>query len=290
MIYIFSALYQEAAGIIRYYGLKRQDMDKRFQVFAKDNIILTVTGTGLVMASSVVACVLTHYGAGKKDLLINIGTCAGMEGRSGIFLCHKLRDEMTGRTFYPDLLWKSDLAQAEVTTVAKILTGEDIRRRNESLTEDEVMLYDMEAAAVYQAGSLFMGPHQMSFVKVISDAGVNSEKNPQRILSDIQELMKNYLKEIVNYIDKMSEVDRILEDNMADPVTAQEQDRLDGLARDLWCSQSMKNELKQYYRYCVLAKIPFWDYVLQGYSEEKIPCRNRREGKDVLNELTGKIL
>lgn len=33
-------------------------------------------------------------------------------------------------------------------------------------------LYDMEAAAVYQAGAYYFGPHQMTFLKVVTDHGV----------------------------------------------------------------------------------------------------------------------
>ena len=45
--------------------------------------------------------------------------------------------------------------------------------RERAANREAVVLHDMEGAAIYQAGSYWLGPHQMSFIKVISDHGTD---------------------------------------------------------------------------------------------------------------------
>ena len=70
------------------------------------------------------------------------------------FSGNKLTEQMTGRTFYPDMLMKANFRECEIVTVARVL--------NEG---SDSVVYDMEAAAVYQAAAFFVGPHRMHFIK-----------------------------------------------------------------------------------------------------------------------------
>lgn len=284
MIYIFTALYKEAAGIIQYYGLKRQDVDKRIQIFAKDDVVLTVTGVGAVNAATVVSYVLTRYGATDTDFLVNLGTCAARTSlEREIFLCNKITDDVTGKTFYPDVLWKHDFKEISVTTVSNVLEQKDIA---ESVSQETV--FDMEASAIYQAGSFFMGPHQMNFVKVVSDAGVDEGTSTTL---DIEKMLKLHLREIVNYLEELKCISKdLLEKKEQIQDTREGKERFNKLTADMKCSVTMENELKQYYEYSRLAGIDFWEKVECYYREEILPCKSKREGKDILNELTGKLL
>ena len=71
-----------------------------------------------------------------------------------IFLGNKLTEQMTGRTFYPDMLMKANFRECEIVTVARVL--------NEGC---DSVVYDMEAAAVYQAAAFFRGTASYAFYK-----------------------------------------------------------------------------------------------------------------------------
>ena len=78
MIYVVTALYQEAHGFIRELELKKNTAYAPFEVFDNENagIRLVVTGVGEIAAAAVVAAVCARDGADAADFLINIGCCA----------------------------------------------------------------------------------------------------------------------------------------------------------------------------------------------------------------------
>ena len=78
MIYVVTALYQEAHGLIRELELKKNTAYAPFEVFDNENagIRLVVTGVGEIAAAAVVAAVCARDGADAADFLINIGCCA----------------------------------------------------------------------------------------------------------------------------------------------------------------------------------------------------------------------
>ncbi len=87
---------------------------------------------------------------------MNVGCGAGFSSdicMGSIFLGNKLTEQMTGRTFYPDMLMKANFRECEIVTVARVL--------NEG---SDSVVYDMEAAAVYQA-AVFRGTASYAFYK-----------------------------------------------------------------------------------------------------------------------------
>lgn len=191
MIYVMMALYQEAHGLIRELELKKNTAYAPFEVFDNESagIRLVVTGVGEIAAAAATAAVCARDGADASDFLINIGCCAtgcckpadrgmdsccaaaegaaggceivdrGMDSGSGaanaaqigdLYLCHKITEQATGKTFYPDILYRHPWKERE------LVTGMQPLQR----TAAQGVLYDMEAAAVYQAGIrfFFSGP------------------------------------------------------------------------------------------------------------------------------------
>lgn len=147
MIYIFSAFYAEAKNIIDHYGLKKEKSLEtvRFDVFANDSIRLVITGVGEINAVAAVSNIGGAYGISPDDEILNVGcgACFSSETCLGsIFLGNKLTEQMTGRTFYPDMLMKTGYRECEIITVVKVL--------NEG---SKPVVYDMEAAAIYQAAA-----------------------------------------------------------------------------------------------------------------------------------------
>lgn len=286
MIYLFMALYQEAQGLISHYQLKKDTANSRFQVFCSEEskLCITVTGPGEVAAACAVGCICTRYHAGRGDFLINIGACAANLPTGSIFLCNKLVEEETGKTFYPDVLYRHSFPEGCVVTGRKVLRASadmDIRTENR---EREAVVYDMEAAAVYQAGAYFFGPHQMSFLKIVSDQG--AEENVSR--ENIQNILEENQKGIVDYIEMLLSCSAGLREECSTKLSDYiDQDRL---CADFHCSQVMRMGLQQYIRYCELAGIDYGSKIKAMYEDGRLPCRDKREGKVRLEELKRELL
>ena len=209
MVFVFMALYPEAKPVIKRLGLRKRTDRTRFQEFVSEDleVVLAITGVGPVAAAAAVAAVLTEYDAGPGDQLLSVGSAAALRGEpgtvgtkdsscgdnqssvkpakagfnSGIFLLNKLLDQNSDRTFYPDMLIKSDLMEASCITGSTVLSQRAAAFM--AVAAEGYDLYDMESAAVYQAGNLFLGPHQMSFIRVVSDRGTEAEDR-KKVVSD----------------------------------------------------------------------------------------------------------
>ena len=203
MIFIFTALYCEARMIIEAFQLEKNVQNTRFQEFYREDakIRLTITGVGEIAAAAAVAGCCAQYpgspeAAPEEDFLLNLGICGGNDGMEGVFLCNCLTEQATGKSFYPDMLYRHAFPEAQIVTgmtpwkgrpeyAAGLRSGEGcagtaVREDSggscgagKGGTESEGSLYDMEAAAVYQAGRFFFGPHRMMFLKVVSDHGAD---------------------------------------------------------------------------------------------------------------------
>ena len=280
MIYIFAALYQEAYGLIRAYDLKKNMTQKRFQVFENEEkgICLTITGSGAIAAATAVSSIATEKRAGEADFLVNIGTCAA-NVQQGIFLCNQIREACTGRTFYPDLLYAAPFGEAAICTVSQVMTQVPASALEQE--EDRtILLYDMEASAVYQAGSYFFPPHKMSFLKVVSDQGISGKIDPVHL----EEMLEAHLPRIEQYLE-------ILTQTCIEKDTGYtEKEQLEAASREFCCSVTMQANLKQIFTYCTLAKIDYKE-VLDGMRRAgDLPCKNRREGKRKLEQFKQAIL
>ena len=274
MIYIFSAFYAEAKNIIDHYGLKKEKSPEtvRFDVFANDSIRLVITGVGEINAAAAVSNIGGVYGISPDDEILNVGCGAGFGNETclgSIFLGNKLIEQMTGRTFYPDMLMKTNLMECEIVTVARVL--------NEG--RDSVV-YDMEAAAVYQAAAFFVGPHRMHFIKLVSDAG---ERIDQWKITELFALQE---EKICGYIDMLLSVGG----NKASIDDTKSAWNIDGLISDMRCSKVMGDQLAQLIKYCRLSGIDYKAVLDEYYTKGMLPCESKREGKKCLFELKQTLL
>ena len=274
MIYIFSAFYAETKNIIDHYGLKKEKSPEtvRFDVFANDSIRLVITGVGEINAAAAVSNIGGAYGIAPDDEILNVGCGAGFGNETclgSIFLGNKLTEQMTGRTFYPDMLMKTNLMECEIVTVTRVL--------NEG--RDSVV-YDMEAAAVYQAAALFVGPHRMHFIKLVSDAGERIDQ------SKITELFALQEEKICGYIDMLLSVGG----NKASIDDTKSAWNIDRLISDMRCSKVMGDQLAQLIKYCRLSGIDYKAVLDEYYTNGMLPCESKREGKKCLFELKQRLL
>lgn len=297
MIYIFVALYPEAKHLIETLQLKKRNSAFKFQqYYSEDGICLTITGCGSIAASTAVGAVCACGEIKDNDILINIGTCAGDKLKlNRIYLVHKMTEYVTGRTFYPDMLYGNSFEEAELVTMPVVMSNRrEIEAEHlcesglggeEANIQTGKVLYDMEGTAIYQAGAYFVGPHQMQFLKVVSDGGDGEAVTPKAV----EGYMQLHLEVIVQHIRRMQKLSQEL-GCRAEVFTEEEGERLAKLGSDLHCSATMQAELEQLCRFWKLSGVPYEDKILSYYEQGTLPCRDKREGKVWLNELRRELL
>ena len=305
MIYIFAALYAEVKPLIEALQLKKRMDSSHFQQFiSRDGeLLLTLTGVGMISAAAVVGAVLSQGVAGVTDLLLSVGSCAELHASFGseipdakTYLLHKLINESTGRSFYPDIVLDAQIPEAACITGAKILESpaskltpqkscEDMEHyKQEALAGAGPLLYDMESAAIYEAGSIYLGPHQMHFLRFVTDTGTE-QVSRQRLEARAGEAADV----ILPYITKLQEFMRMLQARQSIQTPEQEME-ISRLGEELHCSAAMYHELRQYLKFAILSGL-HWESVVDALRKTgKLPAGDRRAGKKVLNEIKHAIL
>jgi|GEM_PF-182368 len=217
------------------------------------------------------------------------GTDDGTEGASNtdIFLINKIFDQNVDRTFYPDMLIKSDIHEASVVTGSTVLT--DRARAFMDVAAADYDLYDMEAAAVYQAGAFFVGPHQMSFMRVVTDHGINEDGYDLGAMAGmVTACVDKNVDKVVDFVDKI--VDKSLEDEKKSNVLGPEDNLMvDKVIEDAHFSRVMQDQLRQYVKYAILSGIDWRSTVEELYRGGALPTRDKRSGKRVLDAIRNSI-
>ena len=282
MVYVFCAFYGECSGLIKHYNLKKRQTDKyyRFDVFENENqpVRIILTGQGSVMAAAAVSGAASFFGIKAEDAIINVGTCAGYYEPGQVFICNKITEEATGRTFYPDMILRSGLPERGLVTVPVVIN----KPIHEYVNKDShnMALYDMEAAAIYQAANLYVGPHRIGFVKVVSDNG------------DIEGLTPDFIKKLMaEAVDEMaSYVDMFVTDTH-DMCRAEESTQFTNqLCKDLHCSKVMENQVRQLIKYLSLEGTDYMTYINRLYDEGRLPAHDKKNGKVCLDEIKRELL
>ena len=277
MLTIVCALFAEAQEIIQKFQLKKEIARTHFQMFTdeKQEIRLVITGVGAVAAATAVAEVSTLHVPGKSDLLLNFGTCAaGNDIPIGeVFLCCKITEECSGRTFYPDMLYRHPFAETELVSCVKIKTPAKMQISGSG------EIYDMESAAVYQAGNYYYGPQQMQFIKIVSDHGALGHTEIPH-----SEAVCRYVSDLCGLSTSKGELEkkRIL-------LKQQTKKEAAVLGEQLHCSTVMQRELEQLLWYRKLTGT--FDVALPEAlrNQGRLPSRDKREGKKILDELKGQL-
>lgn len=288
MIYIFTALYHEAQCIITSFDLKKTADSSQFMQFSNETaqIRLTVSGVGEIAAAAAVSSTCTQAPPKRTDLLCNIGICAGAGEQEGIYMIHKITEQASQKTWYPDILYRHPFPEAEIITAMKPWAGDTIGAGGPAFADavdGRTVLYDMEAAAVYQAGAYFFGPHQMQFLKMVSDHGTGqlSGMNWPNACK-VTQLMEQYKEPVTAWISRLGQTARqggLPRERAADERLEQ---LVQQLCTDLHASHAMEMTVRKQVRYLVLTGADYAGVLQKWYQENKLPCRNRKEGKQIL--------
>ncbi|KXG74203.1 5'-methylthioadenosine/S-adenosylhomocysteine nucleosidase family protein [Thermotalea metallivorans] len=232
MIYITTAMYWEASPFIRYLGLKRDPEIVKFQVFKNENITLIITGTGIAAAIAT-AHLLTLSNAQSADLLINLGICGANTrkfSKGSPVLCHKIIEHTTKKSFFPDVLFSHPFQEGILETFPRV-----VNRYKDKDIEGE--LADMEGAGVFQAASLFLPPHQIHIIKIVSDflegEGLTGD--------DATAMVERNAAQIISWIDKRGKA-------LSAPkpvLTEEEEELLQKISKNLNLTAAMQHQLRQ---------------------------------------------
>ena len=324
MIHIFTALYPEAKPLIQALSLKKRAAQTHYQQFLSEegDLSLTITGVGPMQAAAVTASVLTDFEAGAQDQLLSLGTAARLTTcPASMYHVNKITEAVTMRDFYPDMLLNTGLPEASLITGAKLYT-----KQESGYAAD---LYDMEAAAVYQAASMFLGPHQMNFLRIVTDDGLTQEEmetgmtmrtvtnvaseseacrisapdtaqaqaaaapatsDPRSLAAHVTACVAQQVDSIVTVVDKLRAL-TAAEAAEHHVLTENERQLVDKLIADAHFSKVMADECGQLIRYAALSELDWKQPIAALYAEGLVPTRDKRAGKIILERyLRARIL
>ena len=237
MLYILTALKCEASALA---GLPGE---------------VVVTGVGGCAISTILKIDLK-----PNDYVLNVGICAGKEIGKG-YLINQVISGVTGRRFYPDILFESGAEEMSITTTSEVVT---------SVEED--MLYDMESSLVCDAVLKVIPPSNLALYKVVSDSG---EKFPTK--NEVTQLIRAHL----------SEIEKIAELLVAGDSAKSYEFLPDSVIEELRLTQYMRNELKDIEHYCVAAgrEDELLKLLDKMRKEERLPVKDKKAGREVLDEI-----
>lgn len=301
MVYIFCALFDEAAGIINKYGLKKQKEDPRlkFDVFTAEgtDITLVLTGTGLMNAAVAAGSACSFYGIGPSDHIVNVGTCAGKEPVGTAVLADRIKNAATGRTFYPDMLLKTGLSERPLVTCTRAITEKempesikDAAETGEDPGHEVTEIFDMEAAGIFEAAVFYTGQHCISIIKAVSDNGISETDDLTKIKEKIDTAMALAAEAVTGYIDLVVAEDREGNRKTAALTDSNEDLYIEKLSSDLKCSVTMEKRLRQIMRYAYLAGTDHRGVIASFYETGILPVKNKNDGKTVLENIAEKLL
>ena len=237
MLYILTALKCEASALT---GLPGE---------------IVITGVGGCAISTI-----SKTGLTPNDCVLNVGICAGKDIGKG-YLINQVISNVTGRRFYPDILFESGAEEMSITTSSEVVTE-----------VEEGMLYDMESSLVCDAVLKVIPPSNLAIYKVVSDSG---DKFPTK--NEVTRLIRDHIDEI-----------RKIAELLTAGGTSGDYGFLpERIFEELRLTQYMRNELKDIEHYCAAAgrKDELLALLDKMREEERIPVKDKKAGREVLDEI-----
>ncbi|EMJ60183.1 MULTISPECIES: hypothetical protein [Leptospira] len=199
MIFISAALFPEAKPLIETLGLKILRDKTPFPIYRNEKYILVVSGAGKIFSAMSVVFLLNEFKNSVVDSswILNFGICGAPKESFKIgesFLIHKIKDEGSSKSVYPDILFKSPIPESVLLTVDKPVF------RNE-ISELPNTLVDMEAFGFFQASRKFFSSDKIRIVKTISDHFTKLESEKEiGIVDTISLRIKEALPDILSIL------------------------------------------------------------------------------------------
>jgi len=295
MIYIFTAIYPEAKELSSLLQLKKENTDGKYQQYIDENgyIRLIVTGTGSISAAIAVSHICTKYHVNNKDMLLNIGLCAVYEKKqyhNDIYICNKILEKETGKSYYPDILYRHDFKESEILTMAVLYdrreTYFDIETNTFNSSTAGIRLIDMEAAGFYQAAVRYVGPERIIVLKMVSDCG-----EPEKVsLASIKDIFDKNANKIQSFIAMLCSLQEVEKAELKKLPSLDKEEWISQVCCDMHCSEAMRGRLLHLFWYLHIMGIDYHKKIDELYAEKKLPCRDKREGKRCYEQLEKELL
>lgn len=237
MLYILTALKCEASALA---GLPGE---------------VVITGVGGCAINTI-----SRIDLAPNDHVLNVGICAGKEPGKG-YLINQVISDVTGRRFYPDILFESGAEEMSITTSDKVVTE-----------VGDNMLYDMESSLICDAVLKVVPPSNLAIYKVVSDSG---DKFPSK--NEVTQLIRAHIDEIKKIAELMTE-----------GVAAPGYEFLpESIFEELRLTQYMRSELKDLEHYCAAAgrEDELVALIDKMRGQERIPVKDKKAGREVLDEI-----
>lgn len=274
MIYFICAFYQEAVPFLDKFKLKRQSDYVKYQVFSSDEMILLITGTGMISSAIAATYLFTMRNPTSSDIMINYGVCGCSKKKIPLgttFLCNKLNDYCTKRTYYPDILFRHPFEEADITTYPTVQT---------TLSDKMSSLVDMEASSLYQAAEPFFKPNQIFFVKTVSDY-----LSQQPIEKETLQAIINRSSELI--ISWITCIHNATKEEFA--ATYSWNENATRLMSNLMLSVTMEHQFKQLLHFYSLQHTDIDEVVAQMEIESR-NCKSKREGKQYFEQFRSQLI
>ncbi|WP_058485277.1 nucleoside phosphorylase-I family protein [Defluviitalea phaphyphila] len=275
MVYFLTALYYEAKEIIKHYKMKKVIEAKKFQIFKNDKYYLIITGTGGIKAAVGATYLLSNFGYNENDIFINIGICGANKEKAHIgeiFLCNKLINKYTKKSYYPDMLFSHSFREGSLESFLEIVDKDMIKNVKADIV-------DQEGAFLYEAVSIFLKPENIYIIKIVSDFLEADSVTPVLI----ENLMASNLPKVYEWIDKRLNI----EDYKNDIMNKEENDMINILCKNMKLSSAMEYEFKKLSKQYKIRNGQILDLLIK-YKDVK--CNIKAEGKKVYGELKQKLM
>lgn len=194
MTYFAIALLPEAKPLITALKLSLVKQSP-FNIYANDNYTLIIMGMGSSKALMATTHLLTLYPPKANDILINFGLAgATKEFDIGeMVMAFSLCNQITEKTFYPDMRLVHPFKEVALTTASMVQTGEP----------EGISCVDLEAFFVYDAALLFLSSAQVLTFKLISDNFSQNIPSKEQVTSWITPHVQTLLDLLSNHQSKL---------------------------------------------------------------------------------------
>jgi|GEM_PF-3039449 len=206
-----------------------------------------------------------------------------------VYRCIKLVNVSSGRSFYPDYFLKTLLDDANLYTVGKAYQkGETIDAICQydtlpfSIQEKtiDINLVDMEAAAIYEAASMFLSSSNIHILKVISDFGGDIDKeHMENVIEIATPKFAKYIERLSEYLNEKNKAN---DDNLHCKISGE---LVDKYAESIHASVTMRHMLNQLVKYAELSDINIEDKMLEVLEISKEKKIDKTLGKKKIYEL-----
>ena len=261
MINVICALQCEAQPLRSFFQLKQDTNSRVFNLYTNATMSLTLSGIGKINAAAATAYSQAYLGTATSDIWLNVGIAGHQTFAIGqAVIAHKISDQGSKQTFYPQILVDAPCPTAELISV------------EQAATDYGSGMYDMEASGFYTTASRFATTELIHVFKVISDNQANpATRLAKSFISDLIQKNTITLEKFINRLQKLS----------AQLETTYNQPELVNAFISQW-------HFTQYERNQLAAILNRWAIV----APEQSPfaeVQNLKQGKDVLNKLSARL-